>query len=631
MPPAYPFRDALTVRVHSHVLSGLIEKGVIRMKRTTLFLFAAAAACAIPAAALGADWTDGFESYACDSEICGQGGWVFWDGGNVSPSARVSCDPHPIHTGDKSLRGLINDDIVHPYMFVNSGYWVYSAWQYIPAGIPAGQLTYFILLNQWEANGGGTTNWSTQLRCDPATGVIASEFEELTRPLTVGAWVQLQVYINLDAEGPGTDMQSIFYNGMLLSRKSWTAGVSGGGVLNVGAVDLWFNNVDAEYVYYDDMSLIELDPTGACCYEDGGCGDGMDPTDCANAGGKYNGHGSLCSEVLCPEYGDCGWIITGPAVYWDTTVGQGDDCNWVSGSDDEQFEITIPFTGEWDFSLCGGATWNTVITLGTECCGFDLGFDDNGCPTGTQSLLHFDVLEAGTYFLNLEDVTAANGGEYTITISTPCILECPDGAYTEAEACGDDTNGGCNMTVPGFEPIALDVPICGKVWFDGSTRDTDWYEYIADGPIDLVFEGSSEFVAVIGLSQYVEGTEGSGNCDDGTGYISPFTQIEDCQEGSIDVSLPNAGIYWFFVSLDFDLNDVILCGDEDGLENDYVVLLTEAGGDCPADFDGNGVVNTADLLFLLGAWGTPDGDVDGDNDTDTSDLLALLAAWGPCP
>jgi len=52
---------------------------------------------------------------------------------------------------------------------------------------------------------------------------------------------------------------------------------------------------------------------------------------------------------------------------------------------------------------------------------------------------------------------------------------------------------------------------------------------------------------------------------------------------------------------------------------------------CPADFDGDGNVDTADLLFLLGAWGTPDGDVDGDADTDTADLLALLAAWGECP
>ena len=52
--------------------------------------------------------------------------------------------------------------------------------------------------------------------------------------------------------------------------------------------------------------------------------------------------------------------------------------------------------------------------------------------------------------------------------------------------------------------------------------------------------------------------------------------------------------------------------------------------ECPADFDGDGDVDTADLLYLLAAWGTGDGDVDNDGDTDTADLLALLAAWGPC-
>ena len=52
---------------------------------------------------------------------------------------------------------------------------------------------------------------------------------------------------------------------------------------------------------------------------------------------------------------------------------------------------------------------------------------------------------------------------------------------------------------------------------------------------------------------------------------------------------------------------------------------------CPADFDDDGDVDAADLLYLLGAWGTPHGDVDGDGDTDTADLLALLGAWGPCP
>ncbi|MDY7108574.1 MAG: matrixin family metalloprotease, partial [Planctomycetota bacterium] len=62
-----------------------------------------------------------------------------------------------------------------------------------------------------------------------------------------------------------------------------------------------------------------------------------------------------------------------------------------------------------------------------------------------------------------------------------------------------------------------------------------------------------------------------------------------------------------------------------------MVISCEPDEQCPADFDGDGDVDTADLLYLLAAWGTPDGDVDGDGDTDTADLLALLADWGDCP
>ncbi|MDY7109780.1 MAG: C25 family cysteine peptidase [Planctomycetota bacterium] len=62
-------------------------------------------------------------------------------------------------------------------------------------------------------------------------------------------------------------------------------------------------------------------------------------------------------------------------------------------------------------------------------------------------------------------------------------------------------------------------------------------------------------------------------------------------------------------------------------------LALQVPQNCPGNFDGDDDVDTADLLILLGAWGTagPDGDVDEDGDVDTEDLLALLAAWGDCP
>ena len=53
-------------------------------------------------------------------------------------------------------------------------------------------------------------------------------------------------------------------------------------------------------------------------------------------------------------------------------------------------------------------------------------------------------------------------------------------------------------------------------------------------------------------------------------------------------------------------------------------------GTCAADFDGDGLINAADLTILLGGWEGPDGDLTGDGVTGPADLTVLLGAWGPC-
>lgn len=53
---------------------------------------------------------------------------------------------------------------------------------------------------------------------------------------------------------------------------------------------------------------------------------------------------------------------------------------------------------------------------------------------------------------------------------------------------------------------------------------------------------------------------------------------------------------------------------------------------CPADLDGNGTVDAADLAGLLAAWGSSGSpaDLDGNGTVDAADLAALLGAWGNC-
>ena len=64
-----------------------------------------------------------------------------------------------------------------------------------------------------------------------------------------------------------------------------------------------------------------------------------------------------------------------------------------------------------------------------------------------------------------------------------------------------------------------------------------------------------------------------------------------------------------------------------------VITITpsgKCGSNCPADFNNDGVVDSADLGSLLAAWGTAGGDTNGDGTTDSADLGDLLAAWGNC-
>jgi hypothetical protein len=57
-----------------------------------------------------------------------------------------------------------------------------------------------------------------------------------------------------------------------------------------------------------------------------------------------------------------------------------------------------------------------------------------------------------------------------------------------------------------------------------------------------------------------------------------------------------------------------------------------AAGTCPADLNGDGVVNGADLGLLLAGRGQRGAtDIDGSGITNGADLSLLLAAWGACP
>jgi hypothetical protein len=150
-----------------------------------------------------------------------------------------------------------------------------------------------------------------------------------------------------------------------------------------------------------------------------------------------------------------------------------------------------------------------------------------------------------------------------------------------------------------------------------------------DGPNEIeVLAG----YATVSYSDVQGGWSGPGNIDDAPEFAGSTLTSDVIEEYQLTSHSP---------CIDAGDNTAV----PDGIEFDLLGNLRFAGNPpivdmgafefqvetCPGDFDGDGAINTFDLLHLLECWGSSCGDVDGDDDTDVGDLLALFDAWGACP
>lgn len=263
----------------------------------------------------GARWSDDFSSYTLGQFLDGDptdGGWKGWDsdpafGAYVVDTQEYSV-PHSVEIAGDS-------DLVREFYGYTTGQWTFTAWQYIPSDF-AGE-SAFILLNTYSD--GGTNSWSTQLRFNADTLVVHSDFDDNELPLILGQWIEIRVEIDLDA-----DIQDIFYDGDLLVSKSWKDGVTGGGVANIGAVDLFANF--ASPVYYDDISLTgDIPIANLCCQGDlswSNVGKGKQLTGTFQVSNCGDDGSELDWEVSeWPTWGT-GWTFN-PASGTDLTPSQG--------------------------------------------------------------------------------------------------------------------------------------------------------------------------------------------------------------------------------------------------------------------------------------------------------------------
>jgi hypothetical protein len=327
---------------------------------------------------------------------------------------------------------------------------------------------------------------------------------------------------------------------------------------------------------------------------------------------------SICvgeAEDLCL----CGGELTGSCFSSDGTPFCDDAacCELVCGTDSFCCSVT------WD-SLCvdeaeelclgcGGVSSGSCFEPdGTPdcndetCCNLVCEVDAFCCDTAWDSLCvdeAFDLCvcggdETGDCFTSDGSTFCQNAGccEAVCAVDSFCCTVtwdnlCVEEAFDLCTGCGGAGTPGC--LTPHNQPGCANEDCCDAVCaVDSFCCSVEWDEICVDEALDLCqgcgAPGSGSCFA----------TDGTPGCNDTTSCQKVCAADPFCCQTSWDGLCVNAANQ--------------LCN-------------------CPADLDGSGSVDGADLGLLLGAWDTAGpGDLNGSGFVDGGDLGLLLGAWGDC-
>jgi len=253
----------------------------------------------------------------------------------------------------------------------------------------------------------------------------------------------------------------------------------------------------------------------------------------------------------------------------------------------------------------GGATNAYGWMIGTSI----VSYDDNGESDGDWTVS-----------------SSALDGQWNRGVPINCDRGDPSSDYDGSGSCWltDNSSGdGCNSDVDeGYTALTSGVIDLSQVnspilsyarWFhnsSGAAPNTDtfvvewssngsaWYELESVGPSGSEVNGGWVHVSF--------------SVNDFAGDITQVQlRFTASDEGADTQSVVEAGVDAIMVSA-VDCDDV---------------------NPCPADANGDGVVNVNDLLGAIGDWGLSDSpaDVNGDGTVNITDLLAMIGAWGACP
>jgi hypothetical protein len=270
-------------------------------------------------------------------------------------------------------------------------------------------------------------------------------------------------------------------------------------------------------------------------------------------------------------------------------------------------------------STCGTAGFDTRLAVYDACGGNTIACNDDGagCPNLTSKVT-FTGSQGTTYLIRLGGFSGGGTGTINVACGGGGGGGVPNDTCAGAIVANNGANSFSNIGAVS-DPPATSPGNCGTAG-TGFYNDV-WFKWTATQA------GTATF-STCGTASFDTRLELWTGCPDAGGAIVA------CNDDGAGCS--------GFTSL---MTATVTCGTQylvrvgayvtTGLGTGTLTVTpgtTTCAPPCPADLDGNRIVNGADLGIVLGNWGNSGaGDINGDGVVNGADLGAILGAYGPCP
>ena len=300
-----------------------------------------------------------------------------------------------------------------------------------------------------------------------------------------------------------------------------------------------------------------------------------------------------CPCIAPPGGIDGSYTYNGNFVISGTTVGACNDCS-LRPSNDRVYEVEIPECGDYTFSMCGGASWDTYLYLRTAACGgASIALNDDAC--GLQSEIS-TFLTSGTYYIHVEGWSANSQGSFNMSVSGTIFTPTFTTKVSNVRCFGGATGS-----------IKVNGASAGSTYvIDGNSQSSNVFGGLSAGTYEVSTvdaNGCTSDVVTVTVNEppllTSSSTSGSIACFGGTTVVTvsaaggtlPYTGV-----GNFTVT---AGTYTYVVT------DRYNCSTSTTITVEEPTLLTVDLEGCAIVYEGVGIEYACATINGSAAGGTP--------------------------